>query len=277
MNVTGSGYLTDFWWASNLQSGNSHTAIMAIIVDGVTIFNGPAQLLFGINYFTENVAAVYANDFLQFAGGGGKSTIPIPFSSSLKITYTNNLNGNVIIWWTIGYQTGVANVWSRYAHLNTAWGGQYASAVGVKSDTSLALTQDQLGTLLNATSLTPGKLLGVYLVWDSYSSANNQAFLEGPITITLDGAQAYKTSGSEDYFGMAGYFVAVSPGYGTRFQSLTLKQVSPPLYAGVRFHVQEPMLFENALSITAQAGLSSAGPTFTGTVHIAYMIWYYTS
>ncbi len=148
--------------------------------------------------------------------------------------------------------------------------------MGVKSDTSIPLTQDQIGTLIDVSSLAPGKLFGLYITWDTYGSTNNQTYLEGPITITLDGSPAYKTSGSEDYFGMADYFAAVSPGFGNRYQTLTLKTPNA-LYAGVRFHVQEPMLFSNALKITAQAGLSSTGLTFTGTVHVAYMIWYYTS
>jgi hypothetical protein len=148
--------------------------------------------------------------------------------------------------------------------------------VGVKADTSLALTQDQIGTLVNVSGLSAGKLLGVYIVWDSYGSASGPQFLEGPVVVSLDGTTAYKSSGAEDYFGMSGYFVAVSPGFGSRTNMLTMKQTSPPLYAAMRFHMPEPMLFSNALSITAQAGLASTGNTFTGTVHIAYTVWYYT-
>lgn len=275
LNVTGSGYLTDFWWANNLGAGTSHTGIIIVTVDGTITFNGPAQLFFAANYATDAAASVFVNDFIQ-QGGGYKMAIPIPFSTSLRIGYLNNNAGGINLWWTMGYVTGVANNWGRYSHLNMAWGGQYASSVGVKSDTSIPLTQDQIGTLINVSSLSPGKLLGLYITWDSYGSTNNQTFLEGPITITLDGVTAYKTSGGEDYFGMADYFTAVSPGFGNRFQTLTLKTPNS-LYAGVRFHIQEPMLFQNALGITAQAGLSSTGLTFTGTVHIAYMIWYYTS
>lgn len=269
-NTSGPGYLTEFFLAvGNYSSGTSDKFHITCIVDGTTIYDGSLGGFFAAPYFTDSVSAKYANDFTQI-WGGTRITYPIPFGSSLEIIFTNNHTATVPIWWTIGVITGAPLNWPRCNQLFIANAGPDNG-----TDTSLSLTQDQVGTLVNASGLNRGRIAGIFLVFNG-AACNNNFFLEGNIQIYLDGVLAYQSSGIEDYMGAADYFIAVSPGDGNRFQSLILKQPST-LYAFVRFHIHDPMLFDSAFEVKLMMGDSvGSGVSFTGACLLAYTVWYYT-
>jgi hypothetical protein len=275
LNYTaGPGYLTDFWIATNLGSGNSNKADIAITIDGSVLYTGSLQMFMASPFFTDALGGqVFSNDFMR-QWGGSKTMIPIPFQSSIEIVITNNDISTLQIWFQGGYITGIVpNNWRRSNKLNIVSAGP-----GFSSDTSVSLTQDQSATILDQSGLPPGRLLGMYLLFNG-TGANNRYFLEGNIQIYLDGVLAYQTSGIEDYISASDYFILISAGHGDRFATLQMKQDSSPFFYGMmRFHIQEPMLFNGAVKVVVQMGdsVGSGGATFTGAVLLGYTIWFYT-
>lgn len=270
LNYSGRGYVSKMWIAVSGATVSGQYVRMKITVDGSVIYNNSHGYFFADGYWHFDTRTSWgtamAADF-----SGQTSEIPIPFSTSIKIELTNTEpSNNLSLWWTISYVTGVSpSVWLNSGHLN----------VNVQSDSDaggLTLSQDQVGTLFNATGLNPGRLLGLFLIFEGVN-ADGPGFLEGPISIYADGNLILSTSGTEDYFGMAGYFGAVNPGgVFDSYVALMQKRGGPPLYVAVRWHLPDPILFQNALKITWQAGLSSSGNTFNGTVKLYWCAWYYT-
>ena len=77
---------------------------------------------------------------------------------------------------------------------------------------------------------------------------------------------------------MSGYFGGVSPGgFFTPWTNLNIKRGSPSLYQAMRFHINDPITFSNSLKIQWQAGDTTSGNTFTGTVTVFFTLWFYTS
>lgn len=198
---------------------------------------------------------------------GFSAHIPIPFSNSISISITNG-NSSIagLLWWNIAYQTGVSNTWLRTRRLRTSFG------------TLSGLTQDQVVTLVNQTGLSPGRLRGVSLSIDSYpGGASLNPALEGNVKIFLDGSSSpnYESSGTEDYFHMSNFFQGYPVPTATESTGLTLKSgVTANAY---RFHLQDPVLFSNALKVTWNCGESASGSTFSGTQRLAYVVWCYTA
>lgn len=276
LNITGSGYVSHMWMAMNntsTEAGNYQ--ILKITVDGNVTYNDLYGNFFGDPFWNDSSLGHFATELTTDAAGQG-SYIPIPYSTSLEIQLTSNEPSSTInFWYNISYISGVSpSIFNLSGKLNV-------NAVTYnEGGSALVLTQDQVGTLMNATGLAPGRLLGISLLFDGYNasgSASSSAFLEGPLIIYCDGNIVLQTSGSEDYFGMAGYFGGVAAGFSTTQTALTNKRSSPILYAAVRFHLLDPITFQNALKVTWQAGLASTGNTFTGSVTLYWTIWYYTT
>ncbi len=260
----GPGYLSSMWLAC--QGGNS--AELIITVDGTPIYQDVLNNFFACGTVNSGVAGQFSNLFLNNWGGTG-SVIPIPFASSILVQIKNTGGSSFNNWWTISYMKAVADSWLNSSHLHVA-------VNSVDIDGGLSLTQDQIGTLLNATGIGPGRLLGICLQFDGSGvtgGSNTSSFLEGPVEIYTDGNLVLQTSGTEDYFGMSGYFEFVSSGVGGPYVSLVYK--SAPSYQALRFHIQDPILFNDSLEVKWQAG-NSAYATFTGSVVVGWTIWYYT-
>lgn len=258
----GPGYLCDMWFALSIGSDNA-TAI-EITVDGDVIYSGVLSHLFANLYNSNSWANYFDNAFIQNRGGNGW-TIPIPFSSSILITVTPS--SSCSLWYTASYRTGVPNGWPRTRKLKIAAG------------TTAGLTQDQVATLVDESGLDRGRLLGCYLMVDCFHGGSGSASpatspLEGAVKIYRDGTLAYVSSGTEDYAKMAGFFAAVSNGANAS-QYITLTAKNSDHFAFVRFHIPDPIEFENALKVTWNAG-NSLISSFSGSVTLSWVVWYYT-
>ena len=263
----GPGYVADIFFTHD--SNNSIN--MTVTVDGSTVYSGPhCYFILGARYAA--ITSPFANQITSSLGGL-VSKIPIPFTSSISITITNNSGTTATTYWEIGYVKLPEVVdWGRCNKLNVAQAGLSSSG-----DTALSLSQDQTGTLLNLSSSPPGQLLGICLEFNG-ASVNNNSILEGPVKFTIDGTLEFVTSGAEDYFEMADYFAAVSAGVSSAWASLIYKDPgSGHFFAACRFHVPDPVLFENALKVEVQMGDSTSGLTFTGSCLLGYTVWYYTA
>jgi len=117
----------------------------------------------------------------------------------------------------------------------------------------------------------------MYLNYDGYPGNVNprMAPLEGNLKIYLDGSGSptIETPGTEDYFQMSNYFQGYTAPYVGGCIVLNFKATNG--IAASRLHIDDPIVFENALKITWNNGDSSQ-VNFTGTSTIAYCIWYYT-
>lgn len=270
LNYTGSGYVSNQWFAiGSLGSGHSGDLVLTLVVDGRTVYNASLSAYMGAIYWTDDVLANFQNRWIMLGGGqSGMNRIPVPFASSVSISLKNNSSGTITLWYEVGYVTGVADNWLRSKQLYIAVSDETAQGI--------PLTQDQVGTLVNVSAQNPGMLAGVYMVYDGAGVTGGAPnYLEGAVDITTDGTLSYRSSGTEDYYGMSGFWANVSVGWGNPDITLTLKRGSPSLYAAMRFHAPDPILFQNALKVQWHAGDSSIS-TFTGTVHLLYTVWYYT-
>jgi DUF2961 family protein len=266
------GYISYIWMAVAAQDTTSNLTITA---DGNTVFNDRWVLFFGAEY--QNNQASFMSRFIGATNNDSNNVsvyafIPIPFSTSISVTYTNTSGSTETCFYIVQYQTGVPNTWTNTRRLRTS------------SGTISAATAQSVQTLLNATSLPQGRLLGIAFSIDSFPGSANPstAPLEGEFKIYLDGASSpnYASSGTEDYAGMSNYF----QGYTTTnantsgiysfspYQGMTIK--STYTWNAFHFHIMDQLTFANAIKMTWDVGESNV--SFTGTVRFAYCIWYYT-
>lgn len=261
LNYTGGpGYVSDQWYALGFGTNGDDGTALKITVDGTIIFNDRYDMyMASANYTGSTCTHISQNHFTTNLGGQG-NLIPIPFTTSIKIELVPVNSGS--IWYDIIYHTGISNNWPRSQHLHVA--------VGTISGLSINST----ATLVDVSGLTQGRFLGSYLYFDGQSASPGTAILEGAIKIYLDGAIAYFSSGTEDYYKMSGYFVAVSAGQNAG-EYITLGCDGNSQWGASRFHIPDPFKFQNAFKMTWNAG-DSLAINFTGTAKISYLIWYYT-
>jgi hypothetical protein len=285
LSYSGSGYVSDFWMGLSYSDSASATAsTLTITTDSITVFNDRLPLFFGGDYLYNTVN--YASKLIGGQTNGSNnvgyySYIAIPFGTSISITLTNGSSGSAAtVWYTIGYQTGISGTYfPREYHLHCASGTIPGGTLSVNTT----------ATLINATSLNPGRLIGVYMSIDSGCSgcsANpSTAGLEGRVKYYLDGAgtPTYQSSGTEDFFHWSGYFEGGGGNGHTGTSSWDFGytglqyyyETSPVTWNAYRFHVRDPVFFSNALEITWDAGYSTV-VNYSGSYRLAYTVWYYT-
>lgn len=291
LNITpgSAGYLSHMFIAFTNSDANARSSsILKITVDGETngaTFNGRIPLFFAAEYCYNTV-----NYHSRWTGCqqnnsnniGFYSYIPIPFSTSLKIELVNGSSTTTsTVFGLFTYQTGVSNTWPNTRKLRTS------------SGTLTNQTVNTVETLVNASSLNPGRLMGVYMSIDSFPNSATPAAapLEGNVKMYIDGAGSpnFESPGTEDYFNWSNYFEGAGTVFGTAMangtgfsfdQGFTGLQFSAAptsvfTWNAYRFHIMDQVLFTNALKITWNCGDSSQ-VNFTGGVRLAYMVWYYT-
>lgn len=265
--TSGSGYVDDIWLAI-YQGGLINVYIDGEMSPSISI---PTWALTGNAYYTERPAVAtpwFASNGTGGASGGLglKLSLPIPFSTSIQIQYENNTGTNVTVWSMISYQLGVPNIYP------------YTKKLFVVPNLNLggASPVDTVLTFLNISPGTPGRLAGFFWIADpaSGSASPGTGPLEGKFKIYVDGAMSptYQSSGSEDMFGMAGYFSGYSSpviagDYG-------LLQKGSSTYEAYRFFIKDPIVFQSSLKITWNVGDSSA-VNFTGNCYASFCVFYY--
>lgn len=259
--VTGSGFV-DFMWI-----GATRTSTVKVYIDGEgspSISIDCRDMTFG----RRNGAVFSHSTFLAnsvdsgTAGVSGFSFVPIPFSTSIRITITNDSANNDSIYSYVTYQTGIPN--------NLPYQQKLYINAGVIS----GATPNQVCTLLDYTGGKRGRLLGVYWSLDGPS----QNLLEGNFKIYRDGAGTpfFETPGSEDFFCMPAYFASFNAP--TEFGNsigLTLKNNAGGQFTAYRMFLKDPIVFNTGCKVTWNAG-DTAQQNWTGTCDVYYSIMYYT-
>lgn len=281
LNLTGTeGYVACLYIALTAAGDTINVlenSTLTITVDGEAT---PAidavrlPLFFGAEYVWNT------NDFhSRFIGGQGNASnnagyyayIPIPFGSSIEIVINNgSTSSSALLYTEVTYITGVPkSTWTPCRKLY------------VSSGTLTDQTVNTVCTLVNATGLNPGRLLGVALSIDSYPNSASPATapLEGAVEIYLDGGVGspptanFDSSGTEDFFHMSDYFERESSPTVADYTGLSY--ASSSTWCAYRFFILDPIQFTNALEVIWNCG-NSADVNFTGGVRLAYTIWYYT-
>jgi hypothetical protein len=202
--------------------------------------------------------------------GGMNSYWEMPFRQSARITIENLSDVDVVLYYQINYTLTTVPADAGYFHAH--W--RRSNPLGAK----------EVHTLLDQVK-GQGHYVGTYLAWQVN---NNGWWGEGEIKFYLDGDQDYPTicgTGTEDYFGGAWNFEHPMGEYGTYSTAfLGLPQVIKPdgLYNSqmrfgmYRWHVMDPIRFEEDLRVTIQAlGWRSGGrylPLQDDIASVAY--WY---
>jgi hypothetical protein len=265
----GPGYMSDFWFSVTLNYSDLNNITMTITADGNTVFSDRACLYFAAEY--QYNTTVFASRFIGASNNNSNNVgyynfLPVPFSSSLKITITNNSGSqNGFCWSTLTLQLGVPNRSPRTRRM--------ICSSGLLTNQ----TVDTVITLVNATGLNPGRLAGISMSLDSYPNGANPptAPLEGNFKFYLDGSgsPSIETSGTEDYPHMANYFQGYNAPTVPDYLGLTFK--TSETWNFYRFHIPDPICFQNALKVTWNCG-DSGEVNFTGGVRVAFCLWYYT-
>lgn len=179
--------------------------------------------------------------------GGFNSYFPMPFRKIARITVENIGTQKRIFFYQVDYCLTEIGEDAGYFHASfrrenpVEYGKPMTIAEGIRGK---------------------GQYVGTYLAWQVNS---NQWWGEGEVKFYLDGDREYPTicgTGTEDYFGGAWNFEQPEGAYG-EFSNLYqgLSQVLRPdgLYQAnqrfgmYRFHIPDPIFFEEELRVTVQA------------------------
>lgn len=203
--------------------------------------------------------------------GGMNSYWEMPFRQSARLTIQNLSTDAVTLFYQLDYT--LTNVPDDVAYFHAQW------------RRSNPLPYKQVHTLLDNVR-GKGHYVGTYLAWQAN---NNGWWGEGEIKFYMDGDKAFPTicgTGTEDYFGGAWCFEQGGQYgvYSTPF--LGLPQVIQPdgfyhsqmRFGMYRWHIMDPIRFEQELAVTIQAlGWRGGGrylPLQDDIASVAY--WYQT-
>ena len=179
--------------------------------------------------------------------GGMNSYWEMPFRQGARLTIENLAQENVVLYYQVDYI--VTEVPQDMGYFHAQW------------RRSNPLAYMQVHTLLDGIG-GYGHYVGTYIAWQSNTTG---WWGEGEIKFYLDGDQDFPTicgTGTEDYFGGAWNFEQPAGQYGSYSTAfLGLPQVIKPdgLYRSqqrfgmYRWHVMDPIRFEEDLRVTIQA------------------------
>lgn len=202
--------------------------------------------------------------------GGLNSYWEMPFRQSARITIENTSEVEAVLYYQIDYT--LTEVPDDAAYFHAQW------------RRSNPVPYQDVHTLLDGVR-GHGHYVGTYLAWQSN---NGGWFGEGEIKFYLDGDRDFPTicgTGTEDYFGGAWNWEHPKGSYGTYSTPfLGMHQVIQPdgLYRSqqrfgmYRWHVMDPVRFEEDLKVTIQAlGWRSGGRYLPLQDDIASTVFWY--
>lgn len=262
-SLAGPGYVESIFVACKYET------TLNVYVDGATTpsLSVPVPSFFAAAYVDSQPALASP----WFSGNGGQNGIgvmtrlPIPFASSIRIEIVNGSGQPATIWSQVTYQTGVPDDWPNTRTLRASCGERS----GVRPYVTLVLADVQ--------DRRKGRLAGIYWLYDGRPGRASPATapLEGNFRITVDGEEppAFESPGTEDFFGMSGYFDRFSAPAIAGDIGLTVK--TPFTFAGYRMFITDPILFRTGLRVEWQNGTAGQA-AWTGTSKVIWCVYYYT-
>jgi hypothetical protein len=280
--VTGAGYIDHLW-----ACGNDSTNVQ-VTVDGESSpsINLPIRFLTG-GFYSNDGQGPFAGRFITANGDPGvpvlcgSMNLPIPFGTSIAVGLHNNSSSTFYTASMVSYETGVSNNWPRTQRLHIDWGCDNSSSADPDCVGGGLLSA--YGTQVLCCSVTgkEGRFVGFSWLYDGYpgNASPPTAPLEGNFEFYVDGASTptYASSGAEDLFEMSFYFDQFSaPFVGNPDIGLTWK--NDYTFGAWRFYIQDPILFNNSLTMQWHCGQSGepVGVTLTGSCAVYWSAYYYT-
>jgi Protein of unknown function (DUF2961) len=271
------GGIIDYIYLGPYSSASVGANTLTITVDGYTVFSGnPGFLVCG--YY--QALTQYDSAYVGFKGSASAQTyiikIPIPFNSSISITYANKTETPLSMFFDVKGRVDLGPLnFANSNHLHVVTGSWSSGA----SNQLFPCTTDpckgsSLATLARTSDIGPGVIFGVCWTLDSYpgSASPATAPLEGMSKIYLDGATSPNITftGNEEVFGGGGYFAELPnsasgswyAGQYDNYRGLTCH--SNVTWCPYRFFVDAPIRFSSGFKWTLDAGEPSNGKTCPG-------------
>jgi hypothetical protein len=260
MDVDGPGVIQHIWMVEGLSRAN----ILRIYWDGETTpsVEVPAPDFFAVGH--EMFARVNSQVVVVNPANAMNCYWPMPFRRHVRITFTNEAAKDLeLLAFQITYalkpvpeQTGYLH--AQWRRADTSKQNPYVILDGVKGK---------------------GRYVGTFLAW---TQRRKGWFGEGEIKFFMDGDGKFPTicgTGTEDYFcGSYGF----PESYTTAYAGTTLPangDHQPPSYWSLyRWHVQDPICFDQDLKVTIQAlGWGDDGKYLLLSDDIASVAYWYQS
>jgi len=247
-DIKGSGAIQHIWMT---PTGNNRFNILRFYWDGeeTPSIECPAGDFFACGmgqYTTVSSLAVCVNP-----GSGFNCYWQMPFRKGYKITMTNIDEKDMVLYYQIDYTLTEIPADMGYLH------AQFRRVNPVPDKQDYTILDGVRGQ---------GQYVGTYMTWGSNSPG---WWGEGEIKFFMDGDEEFPTicgTGTEDYF--CGSYGFHKPGTGEYQEFVTpyagmpqvIKSKEQPRFSLYRWHIMDPIRFENDLKVTMQAlGWKSEG------------------
>jgi hypothetical protein len=191
------------------------------------------------DFFCFNLGEPVAFESALFSSGEGRSFncyIPMPFRSAAKILLINDGKEPVKLYYDVDYLLEKIPASALYFH--AFWTRQSTGKLGADFE-------------LLPTIKGKGRFLGMSVGLNADSSYGRSWWGEGEVKMYIDGDNEYPTingTGAEDYIGSAwglGKFI-------NKYQGCTIANDSPGRFNFYRWHIPDPVYFNNDIKVTIQ-------------------------
>ena len=240
MDVDGPGIIQHIWMATETAwQGNGRGCVLRFYWDGepTPSVEVPMTDFFAVGH--EMFAPVNSLAVIVNPTAALNCYWPMPFRKHAKVTFTNELSRDLSL---LAYQITYAETpipdEAGYFH------AQWRRAVTDRSNPDYTIVDGIKGK---------GRYVGTFLAWTQLSDG---WFGEGEIKFYMDGDKDFPTicgTGTEDYFCGSYGFPQV---YTTAYVGNVLRrpnQDGPPKWSLYRWHIMDPICFQQDLRVTIQA------------------------
>lgn len=237
MDVDGPGVIQHIWLVADPAKGRSH--ILRVYWDGeeTPSIETPVSDFFAVGhnkFASVNSLAVIVNPASAF-----NCYWPMPFRKHVRMTFTNDDKDQLdLLTYQITYAETAMPDNAGYLH------AQWRRAVTAREHPEYVILDGIQGQ---------GKYVGTFLAWTQLADG---WFGEGEIKFFIDGDDRFPTicgTGTEDYFCGSYCFPET---YSTAYVGNVLHhagQDGPPKWSLYRWHIMDPIHFDNDLRVTIQA------------------------
>ncbi|MCR6734437.1 MAG: DUF2961 domain-containing protein [Afipia sp.] len=270
------GYVESLWWVIQ-DVGAGRDGILNVYVDGEATPSVTTDVGAFLGHGVSTSPAKFSMKNIAFeTGGTAFPTVtfryPIPFKSSVRITYTATLTQPTAIWSIASYRTGVSQPYKLRSS-----GRTFANRmIGVTP-------AQQEGRAVRYLDLPAGNSGTVVFHSLCYAFGSDLSFLEVNPVMYLDGlvpghgvSPQYDTSGMEDYFTSSCYFV--SGLQANDWMANTSRGVVLPGSATMALDLLElhgGVSFSDGILMTTERGNRNSGAHTITNVDVAWLVLYY--
>ncbi len=238
MDVKGSGIIRRMWLSGTIPRSEEQRRMVRIDMywDGSKkpAVSAPIGDFFGLGL---GLSVPYKNAL--FSNPEGRSfniTIPMPYRTGAKIVITNESSAHALVWYDINYTEEKVPDDALYFH--AYWNRNPKTTLGVDH----VILPEVKGK---------GRFLGTNIGIIGDSAYRNTWFGEGEVKVYLDGDKQLPTlagTGTEDYIG-TGWGQGE---YQDQYQGSLLSDSKNDVYAFYRYHVPDPVYFQQDCKVTIQ-------------------------